>query len=488
METTANTLINCNEPRAHPAKPRKTLSWSISWLPALTLITTDLIVWFATFLVLSQLRLFFAGSANQLEWETLIIPSLVTILSLQIIGGYDRRTDMMSLEYATQHIITMFLAFGISTFVLYGIFVFGNEVKTSRLIFFLSFPIFSILTLFARRRLGFVLAQHHALRHFVLISDFATAASFERLYRKRGMPQNLKIYTTDATVETYQSNQPVTKGMKMADNLSKALAELTYESDGVIIGMPPSKLDPSLTEILAYVHFQHIPVYTLESFYEEQWQQVPVQDIEATWAFARGSLLARDSIYDKLKRLFDFLFALAFLILLSPLLLLIAILIRIDSPGSAIFCQIRVGRFGHPFTAYKFRTMKSCPDGSGINTTTKNDARITRIGRFLRRTRLDELPQLINVFQGDMSIIGPRAEWIKCVERYETQIAYYRYRHLVRPGITGWAQVNYPYGENEIDALEKLKYDLFYIRNYSFILDLAIVLKTIHVMLFARGQ
>ena len=120
--------------------------------------------------------------------------------------------------------------------------------------------------------------------------------------------------------------------------------------------------------------------------------------------------------------------------------------------------------------------------------TRENDARITRTGRWLRKLRLDELPQLWNVLKGDMSLIGPRAEWEKCVERYEKKIPFYHFRHLVKPGITGWAQVNYPYGESEEDALNKLQYDLYYIRHYSLKLDAMIVLKTVHTMLFGKGR
>jgi lipopolysaccharide/colanic/teichoic acid biosynthesis glycosyltransferase len=156
----------------------------------------------------------------------------------------------------------------------------------------------------------------------------------------------------------------------------------------------------------------------------------------------------------------------------------------------AIFRQPRVGREGHIFTAYKFRTMfmRDPKDETADIYTRKDDPRVTRVGRWLRKLRLDELPQLWNVFRGNLSLIGPRAEWIKCAERYEKKIPFYHFRHLVKPGITGWAQVNYPYGESEEDAIEKLKYDLYYIRHYSLKLDAMIVLKTIHTVLFGRGR
>jgi lipopolysaccharide/colanic/teichoic acid biosynthesis glycosyltransferase len=120
--------------------------------------------------------------------------------------------------------------------------------------------------------------------------------------------------------------------------------------------------------------------------------------------------------------------------------------------------------------------------------TREDDPRVTRVGRWLRKLRIDELPQLWNVFKGDISLIGPRAEWIKCVELYEKKIPLYHFRHLVKPGITGWAQVNYPYGESEKDAIKKLQYDLYYIRHYSLKLDAMIVLKTVHTMLFGKGR
>ena len=159
----------------------------------------------------------------------------------------------------------------------------------------------------------------------------------------------------------------------------------------------------------------------------------------------------------------------------------------------AIFRQSRVGREGHIFTAYKFRTM-FMRDQNGATEeradlyTRKGDPRVTRVGRWLRKLRLDELPQLWNVFKGDMSLIGPRAEWVRCAEQYEKGIPFYHFRHLVKPGITGWAQVNYPYGESDEDAVEKLKYDLYYIRHYSLKLDAMIVLKTVHTVLFGKGR
>ena len=153
------------------------------------------------------------------------------------------------------------------------------------------------------------------------------------------------------------------------------------------------------------------------------------------------------------------------------------------------FSQERVGREGRRFTLYKFRTMRRRGRrGERRHLHARTRSRVTRVDKWLRKLRLDELPQLWNVFKGDISLIGPRAEWIKCAERYEKKIPFYHFRHLVKPGITGWAQVNYPYGESDEDAVEKLKYDLYYIRHYSLKLDAMIVLKTLIHHALRKGR
>jgi exopolysaccharide biosynthesis polyprenyl glycosylphosphotransferase len=243
-------------------------------------------------------------------------------------------------------------------------------------------------------------------------------------------------------------------------------------------------------ERLVRTQFQRTRVYTLESFYEAHWRHVPIQMIDPFWPLQMGFQLARISPYHYLKRLCDIVAATVLLVISSPLMVIAWGLIRLTSKGPAIFKQVRVGREGQPFTAYKFRTMKLSPESDEADDlyTRENDLRVTRVGRWLRKLRIDELPQLWNVFKGDISLIGPRAEWIKCVERYEKRIPFYHFRHLVKPGITGWAQVNYPYGESEEDAVAKLQYDLYYIRHYSLKLDAMIVLKTVHTMLFGKGR
>ena len=166
-----------------------------------------------------------------------------------------------------------------------------------------------------------------------------------------------------------------------------------------------------------------------------------------------------------------------------------AIAVHLTSPGPILYRQERVGFGGKIFMCLKFRSMRNDAEKDGVaRWATKNDSRVTPVGAFMRKTRIDELPQLFSVLKGEMSLIGPRAEWGRLVEQYENQIPCYHFRHLVKPGITGWAQVNYPYGANIEDTLRKLEYDLYYIRYYSLVLDASIVLKTVQVMLFGKGR
>jgi exopolysaccharide biosynthesis polyprenyl glycosylphosphotransferase len=241
-----------------------------------------------------------------------------------------------------------------------------------------------------------------------------------------------------------------------------------------------------LTGLVA-VHFQELPVYTMHSFFETYWQKMPPDLLSRSWPLDSGFQLVQHSAFASLKRVFDIVVAAATLIIAAPLLAVVAAIIKLEGRGPVIFSQTRVGQHGNLFTLYKLRTMEVGSEYKGLYTV-EGDPRVTKIGRILRATRLDELPQLWNVLRGEMSLIGPRAEWIKCVENYEKEIPYYHFRHLVRPGITGWAQVNYTYGSSVNDTMEKLMYDLYYIRHFSPALDATVILKTLHVMLFGKGR
>lgn len=230
-----------------------------------------------------------------------------------------------------------------------------------------------------------------------------------------------------------------------------------------------------------------MPVYHVKQVLESLTGRVEIEHLSEN---TLGSLHPNQA-YSRIKQAADWLVALAVLIVASPLLLIVALLIRLDSPGPALFRQQRVGHRGAVFTLYKFRTMRD--DRGGPVTarekaiTRGDDPRITRIGRVLRRTRLDELPQLFNILRGEMSWIGPRPEALMLSLWYEKELSFYPYRHIVRPGITGWAQVNQGHVAAIGDVHEKLHYDFYYIKNFSPWLDLVIVMRTIRIMLTGFG-
>jgi sugar transferase (PEP-CTERM system associated) len=231
------------------------------------------------------------------------------------------------------------------------------------------------------------------------------------------------------------------------------------------------------------VNFVH-----LASIYEEYTGKIAVENLRPSWLlFADGFRKTR--VLTAAKRLLDVTAAGASLVLALPLMALVALAVKLTSPGPIFYHQQRVGHHGRVFTIHKFRSMRQDAEATTgpVWASKQGDARVTPIGGVLRRTRLDELPQLWNVLRGDMSFVGPRPERPEFVRDLTTQIPFYRQRHIVRPGITGWAQVRYTYGATAEDALEKLQYDLYYIKNLSIALDLFIIMSTVKTVLLRRG-
>lgn len=222
-------------------------------------------------------------------------------------------------------------------------------------------------------------------------------------------------------------------------------------------------------------------------FIERELLKIEVGMLRPSWAlFSDGFVYSQ--LRDVMKRVFDLTIASFILLITWPLMLLTAIAVKLESRGPTLYQQVRVGLNGKEFSITKFRSMSQDAekDGKAI-WATKNDARVTRVGAFIRNTRLDELPQLYNVFKGDMSFVGPRPERPQFVEELKVAIPYYDARHRVKPGLMGWAQLKYPYGASVDDARNKLKYDLYYVKNHSFFMDVLIVIQTVEVVLLGKG-
>ena len=230
-----------------------------------------------------------------------------------------------------------------------------------------------------------------------------------------------------------------------------------------------------------------VQVTDLQSFFERELGQVRLDSLKASWlVFGEGC--RQGLVRETVKRLFDVIASGLLLLIALPVIIVTALLIRVEGGGPIFYRQERVGQGGRVFEILKFRSMRNDAERDGKPTwAISNDSRITRIGRFIRRTRIDELPQIINVLRGEMSFVGPRPERPFFVRQLVQEIPFYAARHSVKPGITGWAQVRYPYGASLQDASQKLQFDLYYVKNHSLFLDLLILVETVEVVLWGKG-
>jgi sugar transferase (PEP-CTERM system associated) len=232
---------------------------------------------------------------------------------------------------------------------------------------------------------------------------------------------------------------------------------------------------------------QGIKVTDGTSFLEREMGAVDLDSVSPSWLIFSDGFGGVGRVDLVAKRSFDLLASGLLLALSLPVLIVTALAVKLTSPGPVFYRQERVGQFGKSYMVMKFRSMRSDAEKDGPVWARQNDARVTPVGRFIRTTRIDEIPQIFNVLKGDMSFVGPRPERPVFVEELAKEIPYYNERHQVKPGITGWAQINYPYGASVEDAKQKLQYDLYYIKNYSIFLDFLILLQTLRVVLWPDG-
>jgi sugar transferase (PEP-CTERM system associated) len=269
-------------------------------------------------------------------------------------------------------------------------------------------------------------------------------------------------------------------------DLETALA--AHPVDRIVVGVTERRARLPM-ETLLNVRFSGVHIEEASRTYEAVFGRVCVPDLRPSQLIF-GTELGPRVRNLQIQAIYSMIIAGFALLVVSPLLLLVAIAVKLTSPGPVLFRQTRVGMNGLPFTVYKFRSMVADAEAkTGAVWASRSDPRVTPIGRFLRKTRLDEFPQLFNVLRGEMSIVGPRPERPEFVQTLSELIPFYRQRHCVRPGITGWAQINYKYGETVQDTVVKLEYDLYYIKNVSLSLDVFVMFHTVKVMLFSgMGQ
>lgn len=244
-----------------------------------------------------------------------------------------------------------------------------------------------------------------------------------------------------------------------------------------------------ITDKILERKMQGLKFYDYTTFYEIFFKRLPINVLDKSYFIKEDGFNSyQDEVKKNIKRIFDICFAIFILIFAIPIMIISSIIIKLESKGPIIYSQERIGQNNEEFKIYKFRSMRSDSEKDGPKWASENDNRITKFGNIMRKTRIDELPQLYNVLRGDMSFVGPRPERQFFINQLEKDIPFYNLRHTVKPGITGWAQINYPYGASVEDSYRKLQYDLYYIKNYSILLDILIILDTVKIVVFGKGR
>ncbi|GLI55156.1 hypothetical protein PM10SUCC1_06710 [Propionigenium maris DSM 9537] len=371
---------------------------------------------------------------------------------------------------------------------LFNIYYSDDEIEVS--LMSAAINVFAVFISFNTIRLGKALSLHLIMFIYQMIT-FYILNNFMR------MKKNVLIIgdhpQKDEILEMIEKNHEYSEVIQMADddegllNLNNLTGLIFRKEIGEVAVL--SKRDDRITNNLLRLKMEGLRVYDFYGFYEEVEGKVAVEALdEEKLLLDNGFDIYHNSFQKRIKRSLDVVLSLIVGIVTLPIMLLSMIIIKTESRGPVFFVQERVGFDNKPFKIVKFRSMKMHDENEHSKYAGKNDSRITGYGRVMRKTRIDELPQIWNVLRGDMSFIGPRAEWSKLSEEYEEKIAFYPLRHSVKPGLTGWAQVSYPYGAGLEDMKIKLMYDFYYIKHQSLSLDVKIIFKTIRTVLFGKGQ
>lgn len=288
-------------------------------------------------------------------------------------------------------------------------------------------------------------------------------------------------YKLKLIVNPYKETLRQFDGVEMLNDISLLRENIIKHKINIVVAVNDHTYSPEIARHLFENIDLKIQYHSLIDFYEKITGKVPISSIEQNW-FLENISQKNKEWFLIVKRIMDILLAGFFGLITLLLLPLIALAIKLESKGPLIYSQTRVGMNNKEFTVYKFRSMAKNAETNGAQWAQENDSRITKVGKFIRKTRLDETPQFINILKGEMSFVGPRPERPEFVSRLREAIPFYNERHLIKPGLTGWAQINFPYGASIEEAKEKLQYDLFYIKNQSIALDISIVLKTINTI------
>lgn len=423
------------------------------------------------------------GMQSMLEiiWPKVLLISLVTQITMYHNDLYEINSIPNSVDLSYRLVQSI----GITSIVLAILYFLLPDLIIAKWVFFANLVFLLIFLVCWRLTYSYVLRKKLFTEKTILLGSGELAGNIlDEIAGKKDLGYNVASIIAREEDKPFATQNKMIKVHYGFDNICD-LAE-THSASNLIVAFDEKRGVFPYDELLA-CKVRGINIIDGESFYERITGKLLVEKINPSWLiFSDGFVKSEISRFSK--RLVGLLTSSLFLVILLPFLLLVALFIKLESRGPVLFTQERVGEDEKIFTLYKFRSMK--PDAekeTGPVWAEEDDPRITRVGKIIRKLRIDELPQLWNVFMGDMSFVGPRPERLFFVAQLKKKVPYYNERASVKPGITGWAQVKYPYGSTEKDALEKLKYDLYYIKNMSIVIDLIVIFNTIKIMLLGRG-
>ncbi len=413
-----------------------------------------------------------------LERGAMLSGFAVTVLAAMIAVGVYGSDALRSLRFAGARLLVA-VSLAIIALAFFDFLIPGQTFWRSTLLYAMGL---SIALLMANRVLVGGLLGTSAFRRRVLVLGAGPRAARLRQLAQRPESGFAIVGFVDMGEERAQIDQAVPRGQ--IDDLSRFVADLGASE--VVLALEERRNALPLKDLLR-VKTAGVHVNDFSTFMERETGRVDLDTLNPSWLIFSDGFSSGRALSSVAKRLFDVAASLLLLVLAFPVIALFALLVKLDSRGPAFFRQQRIGLYGQPFTLLKLRSMRLDAEAGGAQWASKNDPRITRIGRLIRKLRIDELPQVWTVLKGQMSFVGPRPEVPKFVEDLEDKLPYYAERHMVKPGITGWAQINYPYGASIEDARHKLEYDLYYAKNYTPFLDLLILLQTLRVVLWPEG-
>jgi exopolysaccharide biosynthesis polyprenyl glycosylphosphotransferase len=412
-------------------------------------------------------------------WRIAPLVGLLFIIALYFSDSYSLSND----DY--RRAIVAIVASGASYLGVLIVVIHGNQgLFASRRLFVASAAITTVCLILWRLVLDFFVKSHVARRVVIFGNTRIGTILAREIEERRRLGYRLVV---SEPVEQRSHAVGESPWSAQISYLPAFFDRLIKDSRPLTLVVDPAESLPLAPEELLKLRAMGIGINDCESFYELITGKLPVSELRHTWlVFAPGFVRKRWSV--AAKRLIDIVVACILLVLTLPITLIAAIAVKLNSPGGIFYQQDRVGMGGKVFRILKLRSMYVDAEiRTGAIWAAQNDPRVTTVGRLMRRVRIDELPQLINIIKGEMTLVGPRPERQEIVTNLARTIPLYSHRHSMRPGLTGWAQVCYPYGATVEDATEKLCYDLYYIKNWSLLLDLQIMLQTMKVVLYGRG-